>query len=152
MELQEIKTIGQTVERFLPYLNEGGCAIYTLALYRHLKKFHELVGDEKFVYSYSDYFIDAYKKNQRYLNKEANIIESCTHSFLFHNEMFVDSTGLVDSYYTQQMKHVIDVMWEESFLLNSINNPNWNYHFRRKTGIPVLERILEIDLSDVVIF
>lgn len=149
--MEHLDNLITKVRKEVSSINNGGCAIFALALYRYLKKTNQLKGDEKFVYLYREWDEDSYKTNEYCLkgdlDPEYNVM-SCTHACLYHNGVYIDSNGeLITARY--DLIQEIPVSLEKDFLVNSLNKGGWNWMFERDWNIPIIERILKVDLSDI---
>lgn len=130
--------------------NAGGCAIIMLSIYRKLKKEKALKGNECFVYLYEG-MEHSYEKNEKFLKGETNKPVSCTHAAFMQNGVLYDITGEI-SPNEYQITQIIPTSQETTFVVNSINQPRWNFYFERRGEIPKIAEALEIDLSDIEIF
>lgn len=130
-------------------INDGGCGISALAMYRWLKKNKELAGDESFTFYYRGENDPFYIMNNNVLKKDKmdGRLNSAAHVMLFHNGRDIDSMGECPP-----MNY--DIRHEkitEDLLLEAINYGDWNSDFNRKRSVNQIEIALKIDLSDVSI-
>jgi hypothetical protein len=124
-------------------INNGGCGIAALAMYRWLKNNGQLSPDTNFIFLEND--DSYYEKNMQYLKGEAELPTSCYHVLINHDNNKYDSSG-IRCYDTYKYVYFVDV----DFLVKSINNRDkWCYNFKRNKYIPYIEEILNIDLSDI---
>jgi len=127
----------------IPAINNGGCGISALAMYRWLKKNGQLKPDTNFIYLEDD--DSYYEQNMQYLKGEAELPTSCYHVLINHDNNKYDSRGIQVSD-TYKYKYSVDI----DFLIKSINNRlKWYYNFNRDNCIPLIEKGLDIDLSDI---
>lgn len=114
----------------IPYVNNGGCAVVAINLYRYILK---LGFYPQIVYLDNDYGI----------RENLNGGHSCAHAFVKVGEEYFDSTGWY-TYSTLPEKHrnlnVIEL--SEDYVEQAVQDPyNWNDTFDRE-NIPKIERIL----------
>lgn len=137
------------VQNFLsdiPYINDDGCAIAALAMYRWLKKKDKVKSTFRFVYLYSWSSMNSQEINKRYFNKESDVISSCTHAVILYRNQYLDCNGIeyIDGY------NEIDLIEREFDIIKSINTKGcWNHMFDR-SHISSIEKNLEIDLSEII--
>ena len=127
----------------IPGINQGGCAISMLAMYRWLKKEGKLQGDEAFVYMFRD--ADDTLKFLKAI-KEGKTPPSCMHACLYTGGKYIDSTGEIpyEQYFTVKLAPEV-----EGSIVNSINEiENWNPYFYRDNIINI-ENTLNVCLEDV---
>lgn len=132
----------------IPYINSGGCAIASLAMYRWLKNNNMLKEDTMFVYLYF-YKSDSYEQNCLAIN-EGTTPSSCSHTVLWHDGFYIDSKGLYSKseLYKKDYQYFLEIH-NEYFIVNSINGGNWNDSFER-SWIEEIQNELGIDLSDIL--
>lgn len=136
----------------IPCINSGGCGISALTMYRWVKKnmpehkrritfyfFH------KDVYDYQNNITliktKKYRNNKIYVPSHIGIkIKNVT-------SKVIDSDGIVDS---NRFGFVIKTK-SEQVLINALKNfKSWNFLFERNKSISLIEKHLDIDLSDVI--
>jgi hypothetical protein len=138
------------VKRYLNSISgigNGGCALSALAMYRWLKKNNKLTPETYFYYCYLGYCDESfYKQNARALeNKDRPT--GCMHAILYHKNKYFDCEKLVDISQYKWLQKIVD----EKFVVESFNNIDcWNNMFNRDC-ISEIQRILDIDLSDIVL-
>jgi len=128
----------------ISYIDQGGCGIAALAMYRWLKM-NEGV-KVKFVYLDSREY--NHNQNKQYIEKKDGCPNACNHIAISYNKEFIDCSSVVDiSMYTFRI-----VTANESALIDTINNiGSWNESFDREKYIPLIEKKLGVKLSDVFI-
>ena len=125
----------------IPYINNGGCGLASLVMYRYLRdEGHEL----KIVFANKSYNYENAMTNIKFDIGEASNAQSAAHVFLFHQNKFIDCTTEIDITGYRYFEFV-----DERKLLNAINNGGWNTSFDIKQYLPIIEYGLGIDLSDV---
>ena len=125
----------------IPNINAGGCGISALSIYRWLKKNNKL-DDTKFIYLYREKY--RYLNNSSILKKKNGKPQAPSHIALLYDGQFIDSSGEIKLTYGW-----VQIIDEEEFLKETLNNLNdWNNMFDRN-NIPKIEGYLGIDLSDI---
>lgn len=129
------------------HVNQGGCGIAALAMYRWLELNKLLAADTAFVYLYRDYDKGLYENNRQYIENGEGEINSCNHAVLFHRGDYIDCSGILCGEFLSEypFKQVVD----EEILIESLNTDNWNCMFDRHNAIPFIEKKFKISLSDV---
>ena len=137
----------------VPFINSGGCGISALSIYRWLKKNGQLNSKTRFVYLYNKDCKNLYINNKAALRKKFYLFSleikptSALHVGIFHNGKYIDCDGDFDV----TGYDFIQLIKDEDFVVNSINNKSaWNDLFDRK-HINLIESLLDIDLSDIKI-
>lgn len=140
------------VRRFLNRIDEvncGGCGIAALAIYRWLKKRNLLKGDEKFVFMYV-YEDDVFSGNEKFFKGEYDELNAPSHIVLKIGDRLVDSTNrsneMLEDRYNKKHLGI-----SEEILLKTINHNSWNDSFYREENVPVIEKVLDINLNDVIL-
>jgi hypothetical protein len=148
----EVLTTLNQVRRFLDnfeYINYGGCGIAALSMYRWLKKNNMLKGNECFIFLYqaNDFY---YNTNERFFKGLSKNIVSCTHVVLKIDDEYYDTTGKTRTMFLWRYLSQHDNIPEDNLII-ALNNDCWNYLFDRKLYVPIIEKVLGIDLSDIII-
>jgi hypothetical protein len=125
----------------IPYINNGGCGLATLVMYRYLIDEGHVV---KIVFANKSHNYENAITNIKFDIGEASNAQSAGHVFLFHQNKFIDCTTEIDISHYRYFEFV-----GEKKLLNAINNGGWNTTFDIKQYLPIIEYGLGIDLSDV---
>jgi hypothetical protein len=132
-------------------INWGGCGVATLAMYRWMKKNNQLFGGEEivFLYVYQD---SVYKNNDKVFKGEYDpqYIEAPAHIVLNIEGTFIDSTFRTNQSFDERY-HEKHLGITEDVLLRTINNNSWNDDFIRSKFVPIIEKKLNVDLSDVIL-
>ena len=141
-----MKNLNQ-VQKYLnkiPNINEGGCGISALTLYRWIKENAE-IGNTKFVFLYREDSEDRYFNNQKVLKDSEGEADAPSHACLLYEGKFIDSDGDLDISNFEWVQ-IID---EEDFVKRSLENvEDWNYHFDRGY-IREIELEVNISLEDI---
>lgn len=133
--------------------NSGGCLLMCLCFYRWLKKNN--YDTSSFQIKQYDYF-DKEKINHNisWLNSKTGYPESSYHYTWIYDGEEYDSNGsykpnedlafvILDGLNTK----VTDIT--DYFCVKALNNADWNFSFDRKKSIPLIEKNLGINLSDI---
>jgi hypothetical protein len=145
---QEFKTLQevQTYLQQLPHINQGGCGISALAMYRWLKK-NCKAGRRICFYMLADQGY-LHENNAKCLKgEEGRQPTAPTHIILYDKYKYFDCNGICNP---KEYKHQLKVS-NEQFIVKSLNNvPTWRKDFPRKSLINLIAKKLNIDLSDVL--
>ena len=142
MGVQDVlKLLGKKIN----LLNCGGCGIAALAAIRWAEKNHNPVSGIEIIFLYTEDEESICEENQSLI--ENGHIDSAlvpAHIAIGYCGRVLDSEGVVDigSYIYHS-----DVLPQE--LLTLINRGTWNPSFSRLVEVPKIERLLNIDLSDI---
>lgn len=130
----------------IPYINQGGCGLSALAIYRWCKKNGVEVSDRPFVVLCEDEWELNYN-NQCVEEGEVNEI-GIPHIVIEIDGELTDSEGtngqLVESLPFRQ-----EYQLSEDELLDLLNNHGWNSMFNRRKYRDIIALGLDVDLSDV---
>jgi hypothetical protein len=150
--MNEPKTFDE-VREFLSRIysiHGGGCGVAALAMYKWLKKNNQLTYDFKFVICYDpDYDDDnRYLNNMKVLRTKEGKAMATSHMGIINGGVPIDSWGSI-----QLTRYgLIQFVAFEWFMTNMINNKgSWNSEFNRDESIPLIEKTLDIDLSEIKI-
>lgn len=123
-------------------INNGGCGISALAMYRWLKL--RGVNDISFVFLYKIKDYDAYEENLCYLRSGIGRPTSASHVCLKYGNRLVDSRGVITgrNYIIHQNINDVDFI-----VMSIMNHGKWNYLFSWSEIINI-ERELNIKLFE----
>jgi hypothetical protein len=147
----------------IPYINYGGCLYSAYAVYRKLELEGKLNSDIAIVQlsSYSKYDID---HNLDFISGNNDKPISSSHFVLTFDggKTALDSNGIIsigddnnwsvkhklnyDSSSEYKYHLVIPQNMTETFSINALTYGGWNRDFCRATGVPMINKILGIDL------
>ena len=133
----------------IPNIGMGGCGVAALTMYRWLKANDYNMHNVRFVMGYSNTSTSFKRNFSSYLNDD-ELICSCSHMGIIIQDTDFDIT--IDQscrWYFDSYQHVHVV--SEEYIMGAINGTNWNSDFDRKKYIPIIEKDLGINLSDVII-
>lgn len=122
----------------IPEIHFGGCAISALAIKRWLKKNKNI--EAEIIFRCRD--TDQLNRNKNAING-INTPTSCFHAFVKVGEKVFDCEG-------SEQESEYTIIMPEHLVVESCNQPKWNNSFDR-VYVPVIERALQVDLSDIEI-
>jgi hypothetical protein len=135
-------------------INEGGCGIAALAMYRWIMKNDE-VKDVKFVFLYQESSFRNYVFNTAIAKNRSLPISPIapTHVTLLINNKYVDVLGEFNDYEYDPIdnKHYVaeQIVTDEKFLIETIQNIKfWNSDFDRENVCDIVAE-LDVDLFDI---
>lgn len=135
------------VQKFLskiPDINEGGCGISALSIYRWLEK-NNIKDNNKFIFLYNAGEKKEYLNNRKVLRNGEGKATAPLHCCILHEGKFIDCDGGIDI----GKYNWVQIIDEEQFIKKAINNVGtWNDCFNRK-HIGKIGKKLNIDLSDI---
>jgi hypothetical protein len=130
----------------ISYINNGGCGIAALVMFRWMKKNRISTKGVKFHFM-ERFDVNTINNNKKYLKTKSGKPQATSHIGLIIDDITVDSTGI--AYREMYPFHLVTK--SINILIEAINNVgSWCPFFDRNT-IPTIEKDLGIDLSDVVI-
>jgi hypothetical protein len=145
MKPRTLKTLLQRLNS-INWINNGGCGISALVIYKWLKENNKRNIEFMFLYNQES----VYKTNSRKLSKGNKHLVSPSHVVVLWRGKIIDSNGIKTNSYTQlyDYSHIID---DINFLIGSINFSEWNDMFNRKESIPIIQEITGINIKEVKI-
>ena len=131
----------------IPAINQGGCGVAALAMYKWLRKQNEIEHRFKFVLCYGGYDEKTYLNNIGVLRNGKGTAIACEHIGIFYNGSYIDCDSDLPLYKYGTIQFIdYDEEW---FMTNVLNNKgSWNYMFDR-TNISKIEKDLKIDLKGI---
>lgn len=135
-----MKTFEDLVEFLgtIPYIDEGGCAISALTMYRWLM----MNGKRSTIHFFYDPYDGDYPLNEEYKRGEGIYVFSCQHAMLMYQGKFYDATNEYSRYCKK--RHIVP----EKMVVDAINNGYWSPNFKRE-NIKVIQKFTGVDLSDI---
>lgn len=130
----------------IPRINQGGCGIAALAMYKWLAKENKIDPHFKFILCY-EYETEAYINNVNVLKDGEGKAIACHHIGIYYDEKYLDCNKeiLLSQYDTIQFISFQNA-W---FIQNALNNIiTWNSAFDRKY-ITQIEEELGINLKEI---
>lgn len=138
-----MKTFDELLEflNSIPKINQGGCGVSALVMYRWLKK-HKKHPKIVFFYSWRN---GNKSLNERAINDKKLKGHCCTHAVIRYKNKYYDSNGETNPSFSNSHSLPEDVV------VRAINNiVEWNDDFDRKHIIEIQKKT-GIDLSDIKI-
>jgi len=147
METKELEILRKLLKQLnkIDSINSGGCGIAALAIYRFLEK-HNLINNTKIIYLYA-YDDASIYYNNIHNQKNNSILDAPAHVILKHENSYIDSRGIKDRIICNWKEYKQELNVKE--LLISVKKSDWNPFFNKRDSIPLIEKIFDIDLSDV---
>jgi hypothetical protein len=138
---------------WIPRINNGGCGISALAIYRWLEKENLLIKNPilkykntRFVFCYEKYCKSIMQNNKKAVKNLDTPPIAPNHAVLYHMGEYIDADGIVDISTYEWMQNIT----EEEFIVRANNNVDyWNPDFNRNKYLGLIEKKLDIDLSDI---
>jgi len=131
-------------------INYGGCGVSALAIYRYMEKNGILNETTKIIYTYHKDDIDLYNTNQE-RNKNNTALHAPAHILIQHEGIYFDTIKM--------SKKIKDFRYNYYYheatlneLIMSINTGGWNWSFNRGSGVPEIEKIVGVNLTEVDIW
>jgi len=144
-----MKDLNQVLEFLneIPCINQGGCGISALAVYRWLKKNNSLSDDFAIIYlHYWDN--NDMELNNNFISGESKVATSCSHAIFRYNGKLYDSNGIHRGVDVSTTNHVVITVKDiERFMRASLSVSNWNTCFSREQAIPLINKKLQVDLE-----
>ena len=134
----------------IPSINSGGCGVAALAMYRWIEK-NMLEYKVDVIFHMFHREKNQYKNNKKLIktNQYCNDLVAPSHIGI----QIKNVTPVLDSEKTLDKHSYVFVIKtnSEDVLINALNNVDtWNPMFNRKKRVPLIEKRLGIDLSDVI--
>jgi hypothetical protein len=137
----------------IPRINNGGCGVSALAIYRWLEKEKLLIKnsilkhkDTRFVFLYEFDNEHLFKNNKKAINNPNVEAIAPNHAVIFHKGNYIDCDGTVNISRYEWIQNIRN----EEFILRANNNVDyWNPDFDRNKYIKLIEKRLNINLSDI---
>ena len=125
-------------------INCGGCGISAYAMFLWLKKNNMLTEDVKIVFLHHYYSASDFATNQDFYLQGVGKPVAPEHVVLYRNGKYIDSGGVYTNANEYSFKLDISIEKAEDFLVNSLNDDNWNRWFKRPHQVARIERKLGI--------
>jgi hypothetical protein len=137
----------QAVQNFLneiPNINCGGCGISAYAMFLWLRKMNMLTEDVKVVFLHHSYSERDFQTNQSFYLQGVGNPVAPEHVALTRNGFMIDSSGVYKKENEYDYHLAVSIDKAEDFLVNSLNDNNWNSWFDRPNIAPMIEKELGI--------
>lgn len=141
--MKQIQTFLQ-LRRYLqaiPYIDEGGCVIAALTMFRWLKQRQTA---SQIVYFYDNRNSDSFQQNETYLKNDISVWPaSCNHAYVSVNGKLYDTNGRQTD---GRQHHTVTI----ALVVDSIKNiTGWSNSFDRDF-IPYIMKDTGVDLTDII--
>ena len=137
----------QAVQEYLnkiDCINAGGCGISAYAMYLWLRKNNMLTEDTQIVSLHHSYSENDFQKNQSFYIQGVGNPVAPEHVVISRNGKYIDSNGVYIEAHKYSFKLAVSLEKAEDFLVNSLNDNNWNSWFDRPSVVPMIEKALGI--------
>ena len=137
----------QAVQEYLDKvdcINAGGCGISAYAMFLWLQKNNMLTDDVKVVFLHHYYSSSEFVNNQDFYLYGVGSPVAPEHVVLMRNGGMVDSSGVFTKTNDYDYNLAVSIDKAEDFLINSLNDDNWNSWFDRPSIVPMIEKDLGI--------
>jgi hypothetical protein len=128
----------------IPNINSGGCGISAYAMYLWLCKRNMLTEDTQIVFLHHRYSENDFERNQEFYTQRRGKPVAPEHVVLYRNGSYIDSSGVYKKANDFYFKLAVSLEKAEDFLVNSLNDNNWNSWFDRPSVVPMIEKELGI--------
>ena len=137
----------QAVQNFLneiPNINCGGCGLSAYAMYLWLRKNNMLDENTQIVFLHHSYSERDFQTNQSFYLQGVGNPVAPEHVVISRNGKYIDSNGVYTKANEYSFKLAVSLEKAEDFLVNSLNDNNWNSWFNRPCVAPMIEKELGI--------
>jgi hypothetical protein len=137
----------QAVQNFLneiPNINRGGCGLSAYAMYLWLRKNSMLTEDIQIVFLHYGYSKSDFHTNQSFYLQGVGKPVAPEHVVINRNGKYIDSNGVYTRANGYSFKLSVSLEKAEDFLVNSLNDDDWNSSFERPCVVPMIEKELGI--------
>jgi hypothetical protein len=125
-------------------INAGVCGISAYAMFLWLKKNNMLTDDVKVVFLHHYYSANDFATNQDFYLYGVGSPVAPEHVVLMRKGVMVDSSGVFTKADQYDYNLAVSIEKAEDFLVNSLNDNNWNSWFDRPHQVSRIERKLGI--------
>jgi len=133
----------------IKHINHGGCGVAALAIYRYLVNNGIYQKYLSFTFTYVGWDRSLYEKNlDNHNNGLIENLEVPSHIVVtFKGSIHIDSEGW--NRYIGETKYVYTHEATLEEVENLVNSHGWNHLFDREEIVPIVEKIFDINLSDI---
>lgn len=128
----------------LPAINYGGCGLSAYAMFLWLQKNNMLTEDTQIVFLHYSYSERDFQTNQSFYLQGIGNPVAPEHVVIYRNGKYIDSTGVYQRVNEYSFKLAVSLDKAENFLVNSLNDDNWNSWFDRPSVVPIIEKELGV--------
>jgi len=128
----------------LPAINYGGCGLSAYAMFLWLQKNNMLTEETQIVFLHHSYSERDFQTNQSFYLQGVGNPVAPEHVVIYRNGKYIDSTGVYHRVNEYSFKLAVSLDKAENFLVNSLNDDNWNSWFDRPSVVPIIEKELGV--------
>lgn len=128
----------------IPNINRGGCGLSAYAMFLWLQKNNMLTEDTQIVFLHHSYSERDFQTNQSFYLQGVGNPVAPEHVVIYRNGKYIDSSGVYTKVNDYSFKLAVSLDRAENFLVNSLNDNNWNSWFDRPSVVPIIEKELGI--------
>lgn len=128
----------------IPAINYGGCGLSAYAMFLWLQKNNMLTEDTQIVFLHHSYSERDFQTNQSFYLQGVGNPVAPEHVVIYRNGKYIDSSGVYTRANEYSFKLAVSLDRAENFLVNSLNDNNWNSWFNRPCVAPMIEKELGI--------
>lgn len=128
----------------IPAINYGGCGLSAYAMFLWLQKNNMLTEDTQIVFLHHSYSERDFQTNQSFYLQGVGNPVAPEHVVIYRNGKYIDSSGVYTRANEYSFKLAVSLEKAENFLVNSLNDNNWNSWFNRPCVAPMIEKELDI--------
>lgn len=128
----------------IPAINYGGCGLSAYAMFLWLQKNNMLTEDTQIVFLHHSYSERDFQTNQSFYLQGVGNPVAPEHVVIYRNGKYIDSSGVYTKANEYSFKLAVSLEKAENFLVNSLNDDNWNSWFDRPCVAPMIEKELGI--------
>lgn len=128
----------------IPAINYGGCGLSAYAMFLWLQKNNMLTEDTQIVFLHHSYSERDFQTNQSFYLQGVGNPVAPEHVVIYRNGKYIDSSGVYHRVNKFSFKLAVSLDKAENFLVNSLNDNNWNSWFNRPYVAPMIEKELGI--------
>lgn len=125
-------------------INCGGCGISAYAMFLWLRKMNMLTEDVKVVFLHYSYSERDFQTNQSFYLQGVGNPVAPEHVALIKDGAMIDCSGVYKKENDYAYNLAVSINKAEDFLVNSLNDNNWNSCFNRPSIVPKIEKDLGI--------
>lgn len=147
LETEFLEAQFQSVQEYLnsiETINWGGCGVSAYAMFLWLQKMNMLTEDVKVVFLHHSYSGNDFQTNQSFYLQGIGKPVAPEHVALMRNGVMIDSSGEYKKVNEYAYHLAVSIDKAEDFLVNSLNDNNWNSWFDRPVIVPKIEKDLGI--------
>lgn len=149
--LKKLKKLRKQLNK-INNLNFGGCAITSLAIYKWIEEnYPNEIKNTHIVFLFDELLDEDLIQKDINNNLVLDYLPSCNHSMIKYHNLYLDSDNII----TEKPKrlnnkeYTHELFFDKLSTIYSINSNYWNDAFDRESGIPKIEKILNVTLNEI---